>query len=50
MTDSSVQTGFNAATLDVGQAGTRGIRGEGTANVTSGGRYYFIHFTADAEL
>jgi len=50
MTDSTVQVGFNAATLSVGQQGTRGIRGGGTATGTVGARYFFLHFTADAEL
>ena len=50
MTNSSVQAGFNAATLAVGQAGTRGIRGGATATGTVGARYFFLHFTADAEL
>ena len=50
MTDNSVITGFNAATCTVGQAGTRGVRGGATATGTVGARYFFLHFTADAEL
>ena len=50
MTDNTVIAGFNAATCAVGQAGTRGIRGSAQATGTVGARYFFLHFTADAEL
>ena len=50
MTDNSVIAGFNAATCQVAVAGTRGIRGNATATGTVGARYFFLHFTADAEL
>jgi hypothetical protein len=50
MTNNSVIAGFNAATCQVAVAGTRGIRGNATATGTVGARYFFLHFTADAEL
>lgn len=50
MTNSAVATGFNTATLAVDQAGTRGVRGSGTSNTNANGRYFFLQFTADAEL
>ena len=50
MTDNTVVAGFNLATCAVQVAGTRGIRGSAQATATAGARYFFLHFTADADI